>query len=468
MAIAIRDDALGGVGLSRTDLDGLSDLEPTIRAADNFDGDASAVSRFLLAGQALVDRLPPRPNRSVAEQAAADALVAYLRQVRVRFLRHHAGPLYARLTNDRRDFVRIEDLVYLAAGSVPGLVPVREKILADRERKQKDKEGYEVDQGLFLSQVLSHPPSGTHLVHAMLRPRPESSSYLAEFQQTGRLEIGSTTIERRGPVGYLYHGNPSFLNAEDDSTTSTLEIGVDLILLDPTIEVGVLRGKVVTHPKYAGRRVFNAGINLTHLYHGQISFVDFFIARDMGFLHKMYRGLSGPEFWPDEVENNEIEKPWIAAVETFAIGGGCQLLLAMDHVLAERSSFFNLPARKEGIIPGVSNMRLWRFVGDRAARQAILFDRQFPADSPAGQLICDTVVDDGEMDRALQQTVRALTSSGVVSAAGNRKAIRVGQESIDQFRRYMAVYCREQAYCHYSPQLIANLEQNWNAARRRL
>src|SRR6266851_5549529 len=468
MAIAIRDDVLGGVELSREDLDRLSDLEPTFRSPDNFEDDAVAVSRFLLAGQALVDRLPPRPKRSVPEQAAADALIQYLRQARIRFLRLYAGTLYAQLTNDRRAFVRIEDLVFLAAGHVPDLVPAREKILADRARKQKDKEGYEVDQGLFLSQVLSHPPSGTHLVHAMLRPRPESSSYLAEFQQTGRLEIGSTTIERRGPVGYLYHGNPSFLNAEDDSTTSTLEIGVDLILLDPTIEVGVLRGKVVTHPKYAGRRVFNAGINLTHLYHGQISFIDFFIARDMGYLHKMYRGLSGPEFWPDEVESNAIEKPWIAAVETFAIGGGCQLLLAMDHVLAECSSFFNLPARKEGIIPGVSNMRLWRFVGDRAARQAILFSRDFPADSPAGQMMCDTVVEDGTIEPALDQTIAALTSSGVVSAAGNRKAMRIGQESLDQFRQYMALYCREQAYCHYSPQLIRNLEENWSAHKRRL
>jgi thioesterase DpgC len=414
-----------------------------------------------------MDRLPPRPHRSASEQAAAEALIGYLRQVRIRFLRPNAGALYAQLTHDRRDFVRVEDLVFLAADRVPGLVPSRAQVLADRTRKQKDKEGFEVDQGVFLSQVLSHPISGAHLVHAMLRPRPESAAYLADFQKAGRLDIGSTTVERRGPVGYLLHGNPSFLNAEDDSTTSTLEIGTDLILLDPTIEVGVMRGKVVHHPKYAGRRIFNAGINLTHLYHGQISFVDFFIARDMGYLHKMYRGLSDAEFWPDEVEYSALEKPWMAAVETFAIGGGCQLLLAMDHVLAERSSFFNLPARKEGIIPGVSNMRLWRFIGDRPARQAILFDRQFPADSPGGQLICDEVVEDGEMDIALARTVQALTSSGVVSAAGNRKAMRVGQESIDQFRQYMAVYCREQAYCHYSPQLIANLEQNWNAAARK-
>src|SRR5438309_3199574 len=165
MAIAIRDDVLGGVALSRADLDRLSDLEPNLglpfeRSAADFDGDAAVVSRFLLAGQALVDRLPPRPTRSVAELAAADALNQYLREVRTRFLRHHGGTLYARLTNDRREFVRVEDLVYVSAELVPGLVPSRAQVQSDRERKQKDKEGYEVDQGLFLSQVLSHPPSG--------------------------------------------------------------------------------------------------------------------------------------------------------------------------------------------------------------------------------------------------------------------------------------------------------------------
>jgi thioesterase DpgC len=388
-----------------------------------------------------------------------------LRTQRVAFLRANAVALYSSLTDQLRHFVRVDELVYRAAEAVPGLVPTREQVLAERERLQKDKEGHEVDQGLLLSQVLSHAVAGGHLVHAMLRPLPESLEALDEFSAKGRLEVGPTTVERVGSVGYLYHGNPRFLNAEDDSTTRTLEIGTDLILLDPLIEVGVIRGKVVDHPKYAGRRIFNAGINLTHLYHGQISLLDFFIARDMGYLHKMYRGLSGPEFWPNEVETND-EKPWIAAVEAFAIGGGCQLLLAMDHVLAERSSFFNLPARKEGIIPGVSNMRLWRFVGDRAARQAILFERQFPADSPAGQLIADRVVDDGTMDAAIDETVTALLGSGLVSAAGNRKAMRIGQESIDLFRQYMALYCREQAYCHYSPQLVRNLEENWNAAAR--
>jgi (3,5-dihydroxyphenyl)acetyl-CoA 1,2-dioxygenase len=470
MAIALQHGVLDGVGLPSDELERFAQSEPGFSAGQSADAlgpEARAASRFFLAGQGLLQRLPPRPRRSEREQAAAEALRQHLRATRIRFLRRHAAQLYAELTNDRRDFVRLEELVYRAAEHVPGLVPTYAEIASERERPQKDKEGLEVDQGLFLSAVLSHPLSGAHLVHAMLRPRQEALDLQAEFTRTGRLDIGSTTVEREGAVGYLYHGNPRFLNAEDDSTTSTLEIGTDLILLDPQIEVGVLRGKTVAHAKYAGRRVFNAGINLTHLYHGLISFVDFFLVREMGYLNKMYRGLSGPEFWPDDIEDN-AEKPWIAAVEMFAIGGGCQLLVVMDHVLAERSSFFNLPARKEGIIPGASNMRLWRFVGDRAARQAIMFERAFPADSPAGQLICDTLVPDGEMDSALARTVAALTSSGSVSAAGNRKAMRIGQESIDLFRQYMAVYAREQAFCHYSPALISNLEKNWNAAQRRL
>ena len=456
MAIAIGDE----------ELEHFSKLEPS-QFGQSFEADVDAATRYLQAGQELLERLPARPRRSEDEQAAAERLNGQLRATRVSFLHHHASRLYTELTAGLRTFVRVEDVVYRAGAIVPGLVPTREQVQADRQRLQKDKDGFEVDQGLFLSLILSDPVAGAHLVHSMLRPRAESLDRFDEFQAKGRLELGATTVERQGSVGYIHHGNPRYLNAEDDSTTSTLEIATDLVLLDPGIEVGVIRGKTVDHPKYAGRRVFNAGINLTHLYHGKISFIDFFIVREMGYLHKMYRGLSGPEFWPNEVENTD-EKPWIAAVESFAIGGGCQLLLAMDHVLAERTSFFNLPARKEGIIPGVSNMRLWRFVGDRAARQAILFERQFAADSPAGQLICDQVVPDGEMDAALERTIAALLGSGVVSAAGNRKAMRIGQESIDLFRQYMAVYCREQAYCHYSPQLIRNLEQNWNAAARSL
>jgi thioesterase DpgC len=254
----------------------------------------------------------------------------------------------------------------------------------------------------------------------------------------------------------------------DETTLNGAEVCVDLALLDPAVEIAVMRGGLVEHPKYKGRRVFGAGINLSHLYRGRIPFM-FYLQRDLGYVNKIYRGLAvADDLPPDEFGGRSIEKPWIAAVETFAIGGHCQVLLVMDYVLAEADAYLTLPARKEGIIPGAANMRLPRFTGDRLARQAIQYERRLECDSPQGRLICDEIVAPGAMDAALDKVIAGLTSSGVVSAASNRRAIRVAQEPLDMFRAYFAVYAREQAHCHFSPALISNLERHWNAQNRKV
>jgi thioesterase DpgC len=301
----------------------------------------------------------------------------------------------------------------------------------------------------------------------MLLPRADALALLPRFEREGKADCNGASIHRRGKAAMVTQNNPRFLNAEDQTTLDGLEICVDLALLDRSIEIAVMRGAVVEHSKYRGRRVFGAGINLTHLYHGRIPFV-WYLQRDLGYVNKIYRGLAfADDDPPDEFGGKSTEKPWIAAVETFAIGGHCQALLVMDYVLAERDAFLTLPARKEGIIPGAANMRLPRFTGDRIARQAIQYERRLECGSPEGRLICDEIVEPGEMDAAIERTVAGLTSSGVVSAAGNRRAFRVTQEPLDAFRRYFAVYAREQAYCHFSPALISNLERHWNAQSRR-
>src|SRR5579884_411502 len=376
------------------------------------------------------------------------------REEREAFLREHVEEVYAELTGGFGEAVRVEELVFRAADRYPGLVPGREAMAEERGRRQSEKRGLELDQALFLSRVLGSPRAGRHLVHAMMRPRPEALGRIEEFRRLGRVDLGLARVERRGRIGLVELANPRFLNAEDDGTTAGLEVAV-----------GVLRGAVVDHPRYAGRRVFNSGINLTHLYHGRITFVDFFVARELGLVSKLYRGhWLGDDFESDLEET--LEKPWIAAVEAHAIGGGCQLLLVMDRVLAERGSFFSLPARKEGIIPGTSNRRLTRFVGDRLVRQLIVFERRLEADGPEGGLLCDLVVEPEAMEAAIERDVAQLLGSGLTSAVANRKAIRLGEEALDDFRRYQAVYAREQARCLYSPALISNLERNWQAHRR--
>jgi thioesterase DpgC len=300
----------------------------------------------------------------------------------------------------------------------------------------------------------------------MLLPRPEVYDLLEDWHARGSMEFPGASLERRGKAAIVTYRNPRFLNAEDQTTLVGFETCIDLALFDPRVEVVVLRGGTVEHPKYAGRRVFGAGINLTHLYHGKIPFL-WYLVRDLGYVNKLYRGLARPERPPpDEYGGDSTEKPFIAAVESFAIGGHCQVLLAVDYVLAERTAFMTLPARKEGIIPGAANMRLPRFVGDRIARQAIQYERRLECDSPEGRLICDEIVEPGGMDAAIEKVVAGLTSSGVVSAASNRRAFRITQEPLDMFRQYFAVYAREQAYCHFSPALISNLEKYWNAQNR--
>jgi thioesterase DpgC len=154
-------------------------------------------------------------------------------------------------------------------------------------------------------------------------------------------------------------------------------------------------------------------------------------------------------------------------VESFAIGGGCQLLLVVDDVVAEAGSFFSLPARHEGIVPGLANLRLPRFIGERRTREAILFSPRFAAESEVGRSIADVVVPREEVGEAVERSASELLGAGPASLVANRKALRVGAEPLDVFRRYMASYAREQAYCMYSRALIDNLERNWNAAQRR-
>jgi thioesterase DpgC len=292
----------------------------------------------------------------------------------------------------------------------------------------------------------------------MLHPTQLALDHLDELRATGKVDLGHARVTRRGRAGVLELCNPRHLNAEDGNTLTETEAAVDLVLLDPEIEIGVFRGGVVDHPRYAGERIFGAGINLTLLYQGRIDYL-FYVVRDLGYVNKLYRGLAGPR---------ATEKLWIAAVERYAIGGACQLLHVMDHVIAVRGSRLYLPARKEGIIPGASNLRLPRFVGDRAARQAILSGREWTAGEPDADLICDEIVEPGEVDVAIDNRVEALTSSGLVNASANRAAMRVGAEPLDLFREYMATYAREQAYCQLSPALVHNLEEHWNADRRRV
>ena len=448
-------------------LSSIEEIElPASASPQRLDADAAKARPSFDLGWDLIERLPLRSKRNPSEKNACDQIIQTLADLCWRFCRVHRDAMYHRLTDDLSKPLRVDALVWNASELWPGLVPTRSEVAKEGDRMQVDRDGREINQGMFIGQMLSGRECGTHLVLSMLRPTAEAEERLDEFIQKGVVDLGTARVEARGEAGFIFFKHLRSLNAEDFETSGPWDVAVDLILLHPEIRLGVLRGDPIEHPKYKGRRIFSSGLNLTKLYHGKIPFL-FYMMRDLGPVNKMHRGLARDDYQLDEPENT-LEKPWVAVVETFAIGGGCQLLLVVDYVIAESGAYFNLPARKEGIIPGCANMRLQRFLGDRLAQQAILFDKTFYVDSPEGRRLVNEVHPREKMDEAVELCVAGAAQGGMVSAGANRKALRVHAEPLDKFREYMATNAKEQAFCLFSDQLTDNLKKFWNAESRRL
>jgi (3,5-dihydroxyphenyl)acetyl-CoA 1,2-dioxygenase len=400
--------------------------------------------RARLAGAAadterLLAALPPPGARTPVQRAEAAAAHDAVRDLRALFMESHADRVHHKLTGGFSRHLRVGELAAAAAYAFPGLTPTPDQLAGERSRPHADQEGREIDQGIFLRGVLRAERAGRHLMAAMLRPTPRALRLLPEFRRTGVLETEAVRLERRDGVARLTMCRRDNLNAEDECQVDDMETAVDLALLDPSVRVGLIRGARMRHPRYRGRRVFSAGIDLKQLSAGKITLTGFLLRRELGYLHKLRRGILGdqPGQW-----SPPVAKPWVAAVDTFAVGGGCQLLLVVDHVLAGSDAYLSLPAAQEGIIPGAANLRLGRAVGDRLARQIILDGRRIAATDPEARLLVDEVVAAGELDEAVERALDRLRSDAVTA---NRRMINLAGESLDELRTYLAEFALEQA-----------------------
>lgn len=405
-----------------------------------------------LAADELVATLPSPAERSPQQRASAAAAHDASRALRKKLIGSHAEAVYDELTSGRTVWMRLEELLTAAGAAFTGLVPSGAQMAAERTRSQADKEGYEIDQAIFLSGVLRSPVAGAHLIAAMLRPTPRALDLLPEFGRTGYARFPSVAIERTDGVARLTMCRDDCLNAEDNQQVEDMETAVDLALLDPCVRAGLVRGGEMTHPRYAGRRVFSAGINLKALHAGGITLAGFLLRRELGYINKLLRGI-----WLTEAEDAGsvrsplADKPWAAAVDSFAIGGGMQLLSAFDYVVAAADAYFSLPAASEGIVPGAAALRLTRCAGPRVARQMILHGRRIWASEPAGRLLVDEVVEPAEMETAIKNGLTRLMAPAVLA---NRRMLNLAEEPPEEFRLYMAEFALQQALRIYSTDVI--------------
>lgn len=416
----------------------------------DIDHDARLLSEVGDEAAGLMAALPARQARDVQQQRVADRALELSRRIRDVFINLHADRVYDELTNGRRDRLRLPDLAFGAAERFPRLVPTRKQIEAENERIQREKEGLEIDQGIFFRGLLRSPLAGNHLMDTMRMASPRAVELLGRFSRDGSVDLDTLLIERRGRAAHVTFHNDSYLNAEDNELIADMETAVDLSLLDDQVHVGILRGGVMSHPRYRGKRVFSAGLNLTDLRTGRISFIDFLLRRELGYLSKIARGLCPAS------GRYPVQKPWIAAVDSFAIGGGMQLLLVTDWVIAADDAYFSLPAAREGIVPGVSNLRLGRLAGARLSRRIILGGRKIYAAAPEAAAFCDEVMPSARIDAAIESAARDLDNPAVIA---NRMMLGLAEEPQDRLREYMAEFAFVQAHRLYSQDVLDKAER---------
>ncbi len=305
---AERQAKLKGSGLGeadvRTFLQDMESLrlgEPGDRRAPKLESAAPRLSLVCRRGRALLGRLPFKSKRNEGEKAAGHAIAHLVADATWHFFRTYRRPIYDTLTRDGSRPLTVAEIAQEAAELLPGILPTRAELAEESNRFQMDKDGLEIQQGLLFAQLLSDRDIGLHLCTSMLRPTPEAVERLPEFVRTGKVDLGHVKLEARNQAGYLSFHYPRYLNAEDDDTVGAQEIACDLILMHPGLRMGVLRGEPVDQPKYKGRRIFSAGINLTRIYQGKQSYL-FYLTRDAskhaGLHHVMAKTGGSQHKWP--------------------------------------------------------------------------------------------------------------------------------------------------------------------------
>ena len=161
-------------------------------------------------------------------------------------------------------------------------------------------------------------------------------------------------VEARGRVGLITLDRPQSLNALNDALAHEVVSALLAFDADPEIGAMILTGS---------EKAFAAGADIKEMQ--QKSFVDMF--------NDDYFGC-----W-DKIAS--VRKPLIAAVNGFALGGGCELAMLCDFIIAGDGAKFGQPEIKLGILPGIGgSQRLTRLVGRSLAMDMILTGRMIGAE----------------------------------------------------------------------------------------
>ncbi len=178
--------------------------------------------------------------------------------------------------------------------------------------------------------------------------------------------------DRHGRVGVISLNRPAQLNALNDALMDAL--GKALLDMDGDSDIGAI---VIT----GSDKAFAAGADIAVM--ADWTYMDVF---QTGFITRNWETI------------RQVRKPVIAAVAGYAMGGGCELALACDIVIAAESAQFALPEIKLAMLPGAGGtQRLPRAIGKAKAMDMCLSARMLNAEEADRYGLVSRVVPDAEL-----------------------------------------------------------------------
>jgi enoyl-CoA hydratase len=209
----------------------------------------------------------------------------------------------------------------------------------------------------------------------------------------------SILIETDGRVGVIRFNRPQALNALNASLIDELGQALRAFDADPAIGCIVVTGS---------EKAFAAGADIKEM------------------AQKTYAEAATENFCAEWDHIARVRKPVIAAVAGFALGGGCELAMQADMIIAADNAKFGQPEIKLGIIPGIGGtQRLTRAVGKAKAMDLILTGRMMDAaEAERAGLVARVVPVASLMD----ETVKA---AAIIAGMG-LMAVRAAKESVNR------------------------------------
>jgi enoyl-CoA hydratase/carnithine racemase len=225
-------------------------------------------------------------------------------------------------------------------------------------------------------------------------------------QETAAPMLENVLYEKKGAIAYVTVNRPKVLNALNTPTWKDLRIAFEDARDDDSVRGVILTG--------AGDKAFIAGADISELAHATAIDAE----RSSRFGQDVL----------DLIEN--LRKPVIAAINGFALGGGCETAMACTIRIALDSAKFGQPEVKLGLLPGGGGtQRLPRLVGKGRALQLILSGEMINAQEAYRIGLVNEIVPAAKLIGRAEQILNQIASNAPVSVRLSLEAVNKGMDT---------------------------------------